>query len=133
MQTSMKKCVFDLLEQHGDQTSIEFLQKEVNVKFVDCRLEAIGKKQDELIGKTGLTSEVFWELYHDHPELLEVKWANIVRLFDKTVERYSRASEGVNYSQLYNYRLEWRKEKGIERDCRTYIGQPDRNMIKEAA
>ncbi len=130
---SAKQYVFDALEQFGDQTSIEFLQKEVNVKFVDCRLEAIGKKQDELIGKTGLTSEVFWELYHDHPELLEVKWANIVRLFDKTVERYSRASEGVNYSQLYNYRLEWRKEKAIERDCRTYIGQPDRNMVRNAA
>ncbi len=130
---SAKQYVFDALEQFGDQTNIEFLQKEVNSKLIDCRTDAIAQKQEKLIEKTGLTSEAFWELYQNHPELLKVKWANIVRLFDKTVEKWGKISEGIECSLVYNYRLEWRKEKGIERDCRTYIGQPDRNMVRNAA
>ena len=35
-----------------------------------------------------------------------------------------------NYVAVGKHRSEWRKLNGIERDCRTYEGQPDRNMFK---
>jgi hypothetical protein len=128
-----KQHVFAILEVLGDQSSIKELQDRINnSKFSDCCTDAITKKQEELIRKTGLTSESFWELYHDHPELLEIKWGNIVRLIDKLVEKYGKAADGITYQQAYSLRSEWRKQKEIERDCRTYVGQPDRNMIRKA-
>jgi len=133
MGQTAKQHVFAIIDGLGDQSSVKELQDRINnSKLSDFRTDAITQKQEELIRKTGLTSESFWELYHDHPELLEIKWGNIVRLIDKLVERWGKAADGVTYQQAFAFRSEWRKQKQIERDCRTYVGQPERNMIKKA-
>jgi hypothetical protein len=45
-------------------------------------------------------------------------------------EFYNAVCGFVGYQQVVMYRTAWRREKGILRDCRTYNGQPDRNMIR---
>lgn len=55
---------------------------------------------------------------------------NKMKIFKKALGLYNLLDGGT--SNWYRLRAEWRKERGINRDNRTYQGQPNRDMLKAA-
>lgn len=46
---------------------------------------------------------------------------------------YAKCKEWPCLGTVYLYRRTWREEEGVETDCRTYEGQPERNMDRVAS
>ncbi len=143
-----KECVFYAIHLLGDQTSLDTLVKYAKEFYNDALddenkgelIHPVMVKQRELcqtaLNKYGID---FWEVDSRFDAYLsKYRWkigGEITE--DKFYELWNKWAFIYNsmYLEKYHcqvYRLEWRKQFGSTVDCRTYNGQPERDMLKAA-
>ena len=127
---SRKDSVFAACWLIGDQSSVKTIRclaehiNQIHLEDVICA------KQEKLLRENNVSDD-------DIVEMMDMVWSSLQDLFEwrkvKTFCMWKQLSDKlwVTYGLAVQYRLEWRKQISPDKnnDCRTYRGQPDRDMV----
>lgn len=131
--TTRKECVFAACWLIGDQSSLKTLQNLVEdlVEDEDGYRGTILQRQEHVLASFNVTDDEICEMM-DVPDW---KWQWFRRVHPQKVKGFfiwQNLSEKLSIKKglIVQYRLEWRKlYSDKNNDCRTYRGQPDRDMV----
>lgn len=134
-----RECVFYALDLLGDQTSLKTLcdcAEELYQNAIDEETHPLRVRQlqfwEKVSSKYGVDLfdiENYDEYYKKYRCKINLSLSAFAKLWNDWMYLWNCYSMQKHHCVIY--RQEWRRHHGSTHDCRTYNGQPDRDMIAD--